>query len=380
MKNFLYSILLILFSVTFFSQNIKVNQNIDTTIFKSFAAPLDLWLDFLHAESDSVGSKYWNQEELDKYGVNFYLLLRKPLGCQDFHKVIKRSETTIIDISQAGDVYKIKTLIAAPDKDKVTSRIVGIFNIHVKKENGSLKLYNALVQNTKDYFNTTTIGFINFHYPKTHQFNKELAKKQSDFYLQFSHDFDVPIYSVDYYFTANNEELLKLKGFDFSWGDVSNNIPSGVSYVQEKLIFTHGVGEYFPHEFVHILVTPIYYWDCHDWFDEGLATYYGMSRGKDLDWHLKRLIVHLNAHPEINLNSMTDLSAMDDYTNFSYSLGGYFMKKAFEKGGIPLQKKFLVTGKENRDFYNTIEKYLGIKKENLNEAIRRDLNELYLKK
>ena len=298
----------------------------------------------------------------------------------DFHKNLRkyRLDFVVIDICQIKDAYSIKSSISLPRKDSTIATVVSIFNIFVKKVDGEFKLYNALIQNTIAYCNTTNIGYINFHHLKIHDFDYELAKKQSDFYLIFSQDFEVPIDTVDYYFAPNNIELQRLRGFDYVWGQFTTNTPSGIADVNRKIVYSTGLNEYYPHEFIHILISPVYYNDCHDWFDEGLATFYGMSRGKELDWHLKRFTMYLKENPTIDLDSMLNYSNMDSFTGFKYVLGGYFMKKAFEKGGIPLQKKFLVTGKEDWDFYYTIEKYLGIKQKQLNEVIRKELYEIYL--
>ena len=104
-----------------------------------------------------------------------------------------------------------------------------------------------------------------------------------------------------------------------------------------------------------------------------MATYFGMSRGKTLDWHLERLNDYLQSHPNIDLNNMLELRTMDQYTDYRYVLGGFLIKKAFEKGGYELVIKMMESGKNDVDFYNAIEKYLGIKRIDLDKTIRNEL-------
>jgi hypothetical protein len=74
---------------------------------------------------------------------------------------------------------------------------------------------------------------------------------------------------------------------------------------------------------------------------------------------------------------MLELKTLDQYTDYRYVLGGLIIKKAFEKGSYELVKKMLNAGKEDTDFYGAIEKYLGIKRQDLNTIIRQELKEKY---
>ena len=47
--------------------------------------------------------------------------------------------------------------------------------------------------------------------------------------------------------------------------------------------------------------------------------------------------------------------------------------KIFEKGGWELMKKFMDSGKTNEEYYVAIEKYLGIKKMELNNYLRKEI-------
>jgi hypothetical protein len=149
----------------------------------------------------------------------------------------------------------------------------------------------------------------------------------------------------------------------------------GISYILERQVFVNGSGEYYPHEIIHILLNP-HYLKSHYWINEGIATYFGMSRGKELDWHLKKLQKHLNDHPEVDLNEMLALIRIDGTTGYSYVLGGYIVKRIFEKGGYPLLKEAMQMGRSEQDFYRLIKDFLGVKRKDINSAFREDIKNL----
>jgi len=353
--------IVILFPIfTSFGQSISVNYDIDTSIFK-VSEPLNLWLDFLNTRDDSLGSKYWNSREVKKYGEKSYFLIEKELqfGMDNYLKLLSYSDVKILSIKNFVEYFKITSIMEFKSKEG-TCNVQYIFHVYAGMENGELKLFNPLAINTTLNFNTTTIGYIKYHYPKFHDFNYELAKEQSDYLVELSENFKVNIDTVDYYFANTNTELLRARGFDFLIANSGKEIPSGKADPKNKIVYASGIGEYYPHELIHFLLNP-YFPNCHLWISEGVATYFGMSRGKELDWHLRKLKKYLIVHPEINLNNMLELKSLDQYTDFRYVLGGYLIKKTFEKGGFELVKKMMNAGKADLDFYNAIEKYIRIK-------------------
>jgi len=370
-------IIALLFPIfTSFGQSVTVNYDIDTNVFK-ISEPLNLWLDFLNTKDDSLGSKYWNSREVNKYGETSYFLIEKELqfGMDNYLKLLSYSNIKILSIKKIDEYFKITSIMEFKPKEKICN-IQYIFHVYAGMENGELKLFNPLDINTTLNFNTTTIGYIKYHYPKFHNFNYELAEKQNNYLVELSENFKVKIDTVDYYFANTSTELLRARGFDFLIANSGAEIPSGKADPKNRIVYASGIGEYYPHELIHFLLNP-HFPNCHLWINEGVATYFGMSRGKQLDWHLKKMNKHLLEHPEINLNNMLELRTLDQYTDYRYVLGGWLIKKAFEKGSYELVKKMMNVGKEDMDFYNAIEQFLEIPREELNSIIRTELKEKY---
>jgi hypothetical protein len=67
------------------------------------------------------------------------------------------------------------------------------------------------------------------------------------------------------------------------------------------------------------------------------------------------------------------LTNLDNQTSYHYALGGLIAKKIFDKGGWPLLKEFMSSGKTEDDYYNAIEKHLGVEQSELNNYIREQL-------
>ncbi len=370
----------IFFSVFIFynstGQSILINYDLDTNVY-NISEPLNLWLNFLKTKDDSLGSQYWNQKEVEAYGHDAYFLIENELqfGLDNYLKLLSYADLKILNIKEKNDLYKITTQMEFKPKDG-KSNIQYIFHVYAGDENGDLKLFNAININRKFNLHHETVGYINFYYPKSHLFNRSLAQKQNDFLVELSSNFDVPIDTIDYYFADTEEDIQKIKGLDFFIGGHGKDIPSGKADVKNRIVFASGLNEYYPHEFIHILLND-HFPNCHLWINEGVATYFGMSRGQTLDWHLKKVYQHLSLHHEINLNQMLTLVSLDEYTDFRYALGGFIIGEAFEKGGYNMIKKMMNAGKTDEDFYQSIEQFLNIKPNKIDQYIRKKLKKKF---
>lgn len=370
----MYKKLFLLLALTQFTlfgigQNITVNYDLDTTV-HDVAAPLNLWINFLETADDAAGSVYWNSREVDKYGTESYFLIENELdfGMDNYLKLLSLVQIKVLSIRKSNEYFKITSMLSF-SQEGGGSEVQYIFHVYAGPDKGELKLFNPLEINDKIYLKQTTLGSINFHYPKSHQFNPVLAQKQVDFLSLFANQFGAEVGTIDYYFASTAEEMNRIKGFDYLVGYSGEEIPFGKADVEKRIVYAVGLGEYYPHEFIHILLNPMFP-DAHLWINEGVAAYFGMSRGYEYKWHLKKLHHYLLEHSEVDLANMLELRTLDKYTDFRYVLGGLFAEVALEKGGIPLIKKLLEGGSSDEDFYAVIEEQLGIERGDLNTWIR----------
>jgi len=167
-----------------------------------------------------------------------------------------------------------------------------------------------------------------------------------------------------------------LRGYDFHFENIGAEYPSGKADLDRNEVYSFGNNEYYPHELLHLLINSK--WEnAHLWFNEGFVTYFGQSRGKDLDWHIAKLKQHIDSHPEFSFSNLLDLRSLDDRTDYRYVIGGLFIKIAYEKGGSALVEKLMSGGKSKNNFYDSLSTVFGVQKENVDSFIKEEINGVF---
>lgn len=348
-------------SINSFSQNITYN-NIDTSKIETRKV-MKLFENYIHSKPDSLyDNPYWNNEEKEQYKV-FDLLERGEF----YPSLYMGFPIHVLSIKSNKGLYEIKAQFS--NCENGTPYVLCIANFYAKKEGEEYKLYNALPINRLNWLNTR-IGLVNYYYPSNHKFDTLKARKMEAFINEICKNLDVEPIPFTYYMADDFDEIQRLRGFDYWMGMGGEVKPTGRG--GSDLVFCSGMGENYFHEPYHVLIGP-HYTNGHWWISEGMATYLGGSRGQPLEWHLKRINTYLQSHPEIDLNNMLKLSTMDEYTDYRYVIGGLIVKRVFEKGGWNLLKEFMNSGTSNEDYYNAIEKYLGVRRTDLNKYLRQQI-------
>lgn len=350
-------------AATFGQSKIYIDKLVDTTDIETKKV-VTLWINYLESKPDSLyDNPYWNAKEKTEH-KHFDFLENEfdPSLYMGF-------PVTILNVKNSNGLYQIKSVFATCDSTDQPD-ILCIANVFAKKENGEYKLFNALPINRDKEWNHRKVGYIDYYFPSYHVFDSAKAAKQNDFMIEACKNFEVPIKQVEYYFADDFNEIERLRGFDYERGLSGKLIPQGKA--GDDKVYCAGMGEYYPHELIHVLIDP-YYPDCHNWVHEGLATFLGGSRGEDLTWHIKRANDYLLKHPEIDLNHVLELISIDEYTDYRYVIGGLICELVYEKGGWKLLKEFLNTGKTDKDYYNALESFLNVKQKDLNTFLRTEL-------
>jgi hypothetical protein len=361
--SFLLSLLLMT-TTTFGQSRIDIDKLVDTTDNETKKV-ITLWINYLESKPDSLyDNPYWNSKEKAEHKhFDFLESEFQPSLYMGF-------PVTILNVRNINGLYQIKSIFAFCDSTGKPPNILCIANVFAKKENGEYKLFNALPVNRDKEWNHKKAGYIDYYFPFYHSFDSVKAEKQNAFMIDVCKDFGVPIKQVEYYFADDFNEIERLRGFDYELGTSGKLKPQGKS--DDDKAYCGGMGEYYPHELIHIFINP-YYPDCHNWVLEGLATFLGGSRGEELNWHIKRANDFLLKHPEIDLNNVLKLKSIDEYTDYRYVIGGLICELIYEKGELKLLKDFLNTGKTDKDYYNAIELFLNVKQKDLNAFLRTEL-------
>lgn len=336
--------------------------------------PLELWLNFLNSDSDSSASVYWNKKEVDSLGRKSYFMMRD-LDYVQMDDIVQSLKfgTTVLSITKYQDLYKITSQLEIQADEKNAVKLF-VFHVYagIEPVSKKLKLYNPLPINLKRSMNEKQVGSIKYYFPKGQELKSDLTLKQQEVMNKFTQEFGYPPIQSKFIFTATREELQRLQGFDSHCQVLGNEYPTGLADVDRKIVFSSGTDGFHPHELIHLYINPTFP-DAHLWLIEGLATFYGGSRGLTLDAHLAKLKKHLVKHPEIDLNQLLKLVNLDDETSYNYVLGGYIIRLAMEKGGVALVKQLLTEVKTDKDLYAALETHLGMPQQTLNTALREKL-------
>jgi hypothetical protein len=355
-------ILCTIFSFSGFSQKVTYNHIVDTTDLETNEVKI-LFENYLASNPErKEKSIYWSKDEQEKH-KNFDFLE------SEFQPSLYMGfPVHVLSISFTKNSCQIKAQFSYC-KENGSPYILAIVNYYAKKENGKFKLYNSLTINKQNWTHAK-VGLVDFYYPAYHNFDTIKAQKLNDFINQTCKNFGVQPKPFEYYLADDYDEIQKLKGFDYYMGMGGVSKPTGKS--TDDKVYCGGLGEYYPHEVFHVQIDE-HFPNKHFWVSEGIATLLGGSRGKSLDWHIKKTNKYLLEHPEIDLNDMLKLSNLDSETSYHYVLGGLIAKKIMDKGGWSLLKEFMSCGKTADDYYNSIKKHLGVNKSELNAYLRKQL-------
>ncbi len=360
--NRLQFIIFLFLSSNALGQKITYNYVVDSTKVETKEVMM-LFENYLASNpQNQTENPFWNREEQQKH-KNYDFLE------SEFHPSLYMGfPVHVLSLQSKKDIYRIKAQFSYNKQDG-TPYVLAIANYVAKRENGKFKLFNALTVN-KQTWNCTTVGVVDFYYPTYHKFNYQKAQKLNGFINEICNNFGVKPKPFEYYLADDYDEVQKLKGLDYYMGMGGPSKPRGKA--TDDKVYCGGLGEYYTHEVFHVQIDQ-HYPNKHFWVSEGIATLLGGSRGKSLDWHIKRTNIHLRKHPEINLNDMLKLTNLDNETSYHYVLGGLIAKKILDKGGWNLIKEFMSEGKTDEDYYNAIKKYLGIHKAELNSYLRQQI-------
>jgi hypothetical protein len=329
-----------------------------------------LWEHYLNSNPDSnYLNPNWSESEQQKYhpydlaahtwwGVSLYAWLP---GCK----------TSLLSVSRVGDSFVLRTMFyLSPPGDSGRVNVISIIQTGAHLENGSYKLCNALPINTRSW-KSEQVGSIKFVCPLEHQFNRSIAVRMSTFIDSLAAIWKTALVPIEYYFADDIDRVAKALGFDYWPAEGSVAGPRGFVDSKNRIIYSGGSNEWYPHEFVHIYVNPLFP-NAHSYFLEGYATLVGGSGGHDLKWHIKRNYEYLKNHPEVDVLTFR---GVDQFRSAPYFIGGMLCKMAEEKGGLAGIQKLLTYGNHDADLYQAIRDSFGISKENINKFLMGKLAE-----
>ncbi len=411
-RNLLLVLLAFCFNLTFsqVNRNVQVKPFIDTTSneFKGIFKFWETYMDTLAVysiknhykikETNSSINAFWTKYDVEHY--RFPDLVYASNFSYSFYPVEK--ELFLGFARRDTNLYEIRTMFLNLNR-KVFHEFPDImFSVPVIKTGDTYKLYNkfSLLLEQKRII-TKKIGDITYYYSPFYDFNIQEARMLNKRIKKFKEGFGIKYNDEIKYLTANDlTEILSWFGVDYYGLDyyASLRIKFGHALPMNKMILSGGGGENYMHEIIHVLLKGIRKGNYNS-FEEGIACYFGDHNGNDYNYHAKRLKKYLNENKWVDLSKnlrgfyktgtnlpsyvvpdkKNPMNALifykDDTTEYSYIIHAVLCEMAFKQGGYQKVMDILKTKADTGDdFYQVIEKELGIKREDVNETIRDYVN------
>ncbi len=349
--------------------HIEISSTADTAD-TEISQVVRVWEHYLNSELDSsYHNPYWS--ELEQSQLKPFDLVPHTWWGVSLYEWLPHCRTQVLSVSRIRDSYIVRTMFYNSEPgDSGKVNVISIIQTGACLENGFYKLCNALPINTYSW-TKEQVGSIRFIFPPEHPFDRKLAEKMSQFIDSLTNVWQIAHVPTEYYFADDLDRVAKALGFDY-WPSEGNATPqSGFTDIHNHIVYAGGSNEWYPHEFVHIYINPLFP-DAHQYFLEGYATLVGGSKGRELSWHLKRNYEYLKLHPGTDILTF---KGVDPHEPAQYFVGGLLCKMAEEKGGIPMIRKLMSYGKQDDDLYRAIGDIFGADRQHINDFLRKALAE-----
>lgn len=352
------------------AQVVSFNKELLSTNDKDIQQIIELWKSNVNdniksfvLKNNGIVAKHWSADEVN-------------LGWIDIAKdnisstvpIYLYGETITFDISrESNDLFEIKSLIL--QADSTSKSIIAIFKTYALRTSEGFKLSNYFYQNKKN-LNSFKTKHLDYYFDSTYKFNNNIAKETSDFYDKLTVTYGIePKTRITYIVGLDLDNANKLLGFDFT-------IRKGDSHYAAYFLNNHGIIVSsiinHKHEIAHSIFEKAFP-RAQRIFQEGIATYYGGSSGKEFGYHKEKLKEFILKNPTIKLEKIWDLEFFDEKnkTNYFYSLGGVLIEMVYEKGG---EKKVVELFNTSSDDLNVIlNETLDVNDNNFYEKLKNHL-------
>ncbi|MFV8353818.1 hypothetical protein [Flavobacterium sp. XS2P14] len=363
MKQFVFLILLFS-SLRSYCQE-KSHFFLNYTLNKTYSTDiLDQFYKFINEPLDHEKGNYWVESA---YFKNPVAEIQNIFNDAKNHKITILS---IIKIDEKRSVIKI-ALIKANNN---FGNLFAIYNFISDSSENKVRFENILDYNVKN-FKVFIVDEIKYLTYQEYSFDKKNADKLVQFNKQMATFFEKEVISFTYFLCKDMNHFRMIRGFDFDDMMVSQNQIGAETFPSENLIFSGNNSEYYPHEVVH-LYTHSYFPRTHQILDEGIATYFGGSKGLEFKEHISKLKNHLIKN-DINIYEKlfkeSQHYVLDDTTSLWYTIGALLCDIALNKYGKETLLSLMNSGKKDEDLLLAIEEKLNIKRENLDTFIKKQL-------
>ena len=324
----------------------------DTTIIKIISL-LRNYNNFL--KDSRYKGDFWSFKG-NKYEIPDYFLKQELAAFSNFD-----IKTNLIYIHQR-DSFWIAQLAYQLYKDGIFKGTSCVYNYGIVVETGKLKLcpYIELLE-----FNIRKNACASFYSEDKSWLNQKLMDSLEKHNQYLSKMFNVSPKKFKCYVFKNFSELNYSVGLNVQ----SNpNIVSHNAYCDyyNSIMYVSSLDESF-HELVHLYTNQEYPYK-NMWFDEGFALMIGGAGDRDINYHLNQLKNYLSK----NIFTYSNIQVGHN-SKLLVDVGALICLKLYNKDGFTGISRLMSYENNEAGFYKAIEEEFGIKRENLNEFIRKEI-------
>ena len=256
---------------------LQLSSRIDTSN-SEIKEILSLYEHYINSQPDSIyDNPYWNSVEKNLY-KDFDFSRSSIYNGLNSSQLFRIYSPFVLSVEPINEKYQIKVLYSnsATDPPYVGSKVWCIHMLIAVREKGNWKLENYLWEKTKNWQKRKS-GFIEYVFPKAHQFDIERANIANAFCKDIIKRFNPGFNSTFSFYLANGkDEMGELENFDYYFTGITTG------KAREGMILSSKKDEFYPHEFIHKLLPQNE--NRGHVMEEGLATFLGTK--EDLDEYL----------------------------------------------------------------------------------------------
>ena len=349
---------------------IRFNKNVLNQEDETAKAVMTVWREFLtHYQEPFYDNPNWFAS-VDVPYPNYELF---ELGYSA--EALQGKTATILGIYPVeNEFWAIKTAFT---KQKLDGYPIfnAITTVYLKKIQGKYYLFSQL-QRYLSNCNTKTIGKLTFYVEKGAIFQEKQAKRLDSLNKKLAQEFQLPEYATKIVAVKSVATLYTdVLGYDFAPMMFPAVQTGGFADRVNNILLSANGSPFYAHELVHFYTAGLAgnKEQTNPFFDEGIATLFGGSREKPLDWHWEKLKKYLQQHPEMRLDDLDkpsyaqtkswDLPDGTYSTDIRYTVAGVLSRTAYQKTGRKAFVTLLNSGDTN--IYSTIQEIFGVEKAEL---------------
>lgn len=345
---------------------LTVSPIIDKTD-KSNQSIINALTDFLKTKNASLTeNNNWLQSDFQKYiypYFDIYNIENSKYG-KGFYK------PTLVEIisTENPNCKIVKIAFIGHQNETQENQLKSIYNLIANINQDKIQFSRYLDYATQKW-KTIKKGSLTYKLSPNKMANETEITNQQTSIKRLCNFFDCNPISITYYSCVNPKEVFEIKGFDYNPMMYIDKTGGLADY--GNIIFSGNNSEIYTHEIVHIYTSKLFP-KIDKFIGEGLATYLAGSGKYNYEWHRNKLDKFINENKTYNFIEHTDAYERNYYeneTSIPYMTSALILERTFRIYG---KEKLMKLLKSDTELWTTL-KTVGLKKENINEELRKEI-------